>query len=306
MLVTKQTGPKGKQVNRLYIEEGSTIDRELYLAALVDRATSRMSFVVSTEGGMDIEEVAHKTPGQDHHHRRRSGDRHLPAPRAPHRAGAAPHRRSAEADERRCSGALQGLHREGHEPARDQSADRHQGRQAHLPRRQDQLRRQRAVPPSRHHGAARPHRGGRQGDRGVEIRPQLRRARRHHRLHGQRRRSGDGDDGHHQALRRGARELPRRRRRRDHREGGGGVQDHHLRSEGEGHPGQHLRRHHEVRHHRGRRGRGGARRRPQRAAGGAARRHQRRAGQEDHRQVESQRTSAPTTSTTPRRRSSRP
>ena len=42
MLVTKQTGPKGKQVNRLYIEEGSTIDRELYLAALVDRATSRV------------------------------------------------------------------------------------------------------------------------------------------------------------------------------------------------------------------------------------------------------------------------
>jgi succinyl-CoA synthetase beta subunit len=62
VLVTKQTGPKGKQVNRLYIEEGSTIDRELYLAALVDRATARVSFVVSTEGGMDIEEVAHKTP----------------------------------------------------------------------------------------------------------------------------------------------------------------------------------------------------------------------------------------------------
>jgi succinyl-CoA synthetase beta subunit len=62
VLVTKQTGPKGKLVNRLYIEEGSAIERELYLAALVDRATSRMSFVVSTEGGMDIEEVAHKTP----------------------------------------------------------------------------------------------------------------------------------------------------------------------------------------------------------------------------------------------------
>ncbi len=62
VLVTKQTGPKGKQVNRLYIEEGSAIERELYLAALVDRATSRVSFVVSTEGGMDIEEVAHKTP----------------------------------------------------------------------------------------------------------------------------------------------------------------------------------------------------------------------------------------------------
>ena len=61
-LVTHQTGPAGKEVNRLYIEEGSSIDRELYLSILVDRATSRVSFIVSTEGGMDIEEVAKKTP----------------------------------------------------------------------------------------------------------------------------------------------------------------------------------------------------------------------------------------------------
>ena len=61
-LVTVQTGPAGKQVNRIYIEDGSAIDRELYLALLVDRSTSRISFVASTEGGMDIEEVAHSTP----------------------------------------------------------------------------------------------------------------------------------------------------------------------------------------------------------------------------------------------------
>jgi succinyl-CoA synthetase beta subunit len=61
-LVTHQTGARGKQVNRLYVEEGSAIDREFYLSALVDRATSRVSFVVSTEGGMDIEEVAHNAP----------------------------------------------------------------------------------------------------------------------------------------------------------------------------------------------------------------------------------------------------
>ncbi|ABA80150.1 ADP-forming succinate--CoA ligase subunit beta [Rhodobacter sphaeroides] len=61
-LVTHQTGPAGKQVNRIYIEEGSDIARELYLALLVDRGTSRISFVVSTEGGMDIEEVAASTP----------------------------------------------------------------------------------------------------------------------------------------------------------------------------------------------------------------------------------------------------
>src|SRR4249919_3376600 len=61
-LVTHQTGPHGKQVNRLYIEDGSAIEREFYLSALVDRVTARVAFVVSTEGGMDIEKVAHDTP----------------------------------------------------------------------------------------------------------------------------------------------------------------------------------------------------------------------------------------------------
>src|SRR5262245_3381177 len=61
-LVTVQTGLHGKQVNRLYIEEGSDIDKEFYLSILVNRETSEVSFVVSTEGGVNIEEVAHKTP----------------------------------------------------------------------------------------------------------------------------------------------------------------------------------------------------------------------------------------------------
>lgn len=61
-LVTVQTGPAGRQVNRLYIEDGSQIARELYLSALVDRATSRVAFIASTEGGMDIEKVAEETP----------------------------------------------------------------------------------------------------------------------------------------------------------------------------------------------------------------------------------------------------
>src|SRR6266436_8752482 len=61
-LVTHQTGPKGKQVTRLYVEEGSAIDKEFYLSALVDRATAQVAFVVSTEGGMDIEEVARERP----------------------------------------------------------------------------------------------------------------------------------------------------------------------------------------------------------------------------------------------------
>jgi succinyl-CoA synthetase beta subunit len=61
-LVTIQTGEAGKQVNRIYIEDGSDIAREFYLAILIDRQTSRISFVASTEGGMNIEDVAHNTP----------------------------------------------------------------------------------------------------------------------------------------------------------------------------------------------------------------------------------------------------
>jgi len=61
-LVTVQTGHAGKVDNRIYIEDGSDIARELYLAVLIDRKTSRISFVVSTEGGMSIEDVAHDTP----------------------------------------------------------------------------------------------------------------------------------------------------------------------------------------------------------------------------------------------------
>jgi succinyl-CoA synthetase beta subunit len=61
-LVTKQTGPAGKQVNRLYIEDGADIARELYCSLLVDRSVGEVAFVVSTEGGMDIETVAHDTP----------------------------------------------------------------------------------------------------------------------------------------------------------------------------------------------------------------------------------------------------
>ncbi len=64
VLVTHQTGPHGKQVHRLYIEEGSAIDREFYLSALVDRESSRVAFVASTAGGMEIEEVARTQPEQ--------------------------------------------------------------------------------------------------------------------------------------------------------------------------------------------------------------------------------------------------
>jgi succinyl-CoA synthetase beta subunit len=62
VLITHQTGPHGKTVHRLYIEEASSIDREYYLSALLDRATARITFVASTAGGMEIEEVARTQP----------------------------------------------------------------------------------------------------------------------------------------------------------------------------------------------------------------------------------------------------
>ncbi|HMG46907.1 MAG TPA: ADP-forming succinate--CoA ligase subunit beta [Allosphingosinicella sp.] len=65
-LVTVQTGPAGKQVNRLYVTDGVEIAKEFYLALLVDRKSGRVAFVVSTEGGMDIEAVAHDSPEKIH------------------------------------------------------------------------------------------------------------------------------------------------------------------------------------------------------------------------------------------------
>src|SRR6476620_11591029 len=62
MLKTHQTGPEGQKVRILYVEQGLDIARELYLAITLDRATSRLTFMASAEGGMDIEEVAHSPP----------------------------------------------------------------------------------------------------------------------------------------------------------------------------------------------------------------------------------------------------
>ena len=62
VLITHQTGPEGKKVKRLYVEEASEILKEFYLSCLVDRQTSKIAFISSTEGGMDIEKVAAETP----------------------------------------------------------------------------------------------------------------------------------------------------------------------------------------------------------------------------------------------------
>ena len=65
-LITKQTGDKGKKVNRIFIEEGCDIEREYYLSILVDRNTSQLMMMISSSGGMDIETVAEKDPEKIH------------------------------------------------------------------------------------------------------------------------------------------------------------------------------------------------------------------------------------------------
>ena len=61
-MITHQTGPEGKEVKRVYVEEASDIKKELYLSCLVDRESSKIAFISSTEGGMDIEKVAKENP----------------------------------------------------------------------------------------------------------------------------------------------------------------------------------------------------------------------------------------------------
>ena len=225
-LETHQTGPQGQKVRRLLVEEGADIRKELYVGMVVDRVSQRVVLMASSEGGMDIEEVAAKTPEKI---RKVSID---PA------QGLA----DADADEIALGIGIpeaslpqgRALFKALYKCFDETDASLAEinplildcEESGHRARREAQLRRQRAVPPSRARRPARPRRGGPARDRGLQARPQLHLARRQHRLHGERRRPRHGDHGHHQALRRSAGELPRRGRRRHRGEGDRGVQDH--------------------------------------------------------------------------------
>ena len=198
-LVTAQTGADGRVVNRIYVSDGTDIERELYLSALVDRASSRVAFIASAAGGMDIEQVAHEAPEK------------IISVTIDPASGYMPFhgRRIAFAfglegkQINQCIklvGDLYNLVLAKTAASGDQPADRVEGRQPVVPRRQDELRFQRALPPPGHRRHARSNRGGSDRGRGIEVRPVVCEARRHHRLHGQRRRPRHGDHGHHQAL----------------------------------------------------------------------------------------------------------
>ncbi len=258
-LRTHQTGPAGQKVRKVYIEEGLDIARELYLGMTLDRALSpgqphglergrggdrgggrqasgEASHVESVDPGVGLPRLP----------RPEAGLRARPAP-APPSGASSPSAAHWSAVTWRPTLSLAEVNplvvlKDGGVVALDAKMNfddnalyRHPDVAA-LPRR----------------GRGGPARGQGQG-----VRPGVHRARREHRLHGERRRPGDGHHGHHQAGGRGAGELPRRRRRGHPGEGDGGLQADSRRPEGEGRAGQHLRRHHEVRRDRRRSGGGG-------------------------------------------------
>ena len=198
-LVTIQTGPQGKQVNRLYVTDGVDIDKEFYLALLVDRKTGRIAFVASTEGGMNIEDVAHDTPEKIHTFTVDPGTGFMP-----HHGRTVAHALGLTGDlDKQAQKVAKLLYDAfiGTDAAQieiNPLAVTDDGR-APRPRRQGRLRFQRRVPPPRSRGFARRERGRPDGARGVALRPRLHQIGRQYRLHGQRRRPRHGDDGHHQA-----------------------------------------------------------------------------------------------------------
>ena len=277
------------------------IEKEFYLSMLVDREPRASPSSSPPKGGMDIEEVA-ADAREDHHLGRRSGDRHPAHHGRAFASGAEPAGASPSRPEPVGSKLYKGLRRTDMEPARDQPADRHPDGKASCastPRCRSTTTR--SVPPSRRSSSCAT--STKEDEKEIEaskydlnyITP-----RRRHRLHGQRRRPRHGDDGHHQALRREPANFLDVGGGASQGEGDGGLQDHHRRPEREGHPDQHLRRHHAkcdiIAEGVIAAGEGS---RPPGAAGRAPRRHQCRTGQEDGATPAST-SSPPTTSTTPR------
>ena len=148
-LVTHQTGPAGKLVSRLYIEEATNIDKEIYLGFVMDRASERIMVVASAAGGMDIEEISAKQPDTIIRVIGRPGRRHAAVPGARDRVWSRCRARDRQQAGARDHGLLSRLPRSRRHDGRDQSARHHQGKDRRGARRQDVVRRERPVPPSR-------------------------------------------------------------------------------------------------------------------------------------------------------------
>ena len=162
-LVTHQTGPEGRVVQRLLIEETLPIERELYLGIVLDRVQGKPVFMASAAGGMDIEEVAAKTPELILKETIEPGIGLSPFQARKLAFGIGIPAASVNAAVGGHDGAREGLRRDRRLARRDQSVHPDQGRQGLRARRQDQLRRQRALPPQ---GPARAARSERRGSAG--------------------------------------------------------------------------------------------------------------------------------------------
>ena len=230
VLVTKQTGPDGRRVQTLLIASGAKIKREFYLAVLLDRAVGRPLVMASTEGGMDIEEVAAKTPEKIFKEWMDPAVGIMPFQARKIAAALGLKGDLFNAAVKfvtgvfntwwECDASLVEINPMcvvelpgGKETVMaldakisldDNALYRHAG----------------------HPGDARLERGSAAGNRGRQVQSELHQARRQHRLPRQRRGPRDGDDGHHPAFRRPAGQLPRRGRRREPGAGDGGVQNH--------------------------------------------------------------------------------
>ncbi len=272
-LVTHQTGPGGQMVKRLLVEQAVDIARELYLGVVVDRGFGRVVVMASSEGGMEIEEVAAKPPGEDP--QARSSTRPW-AWRRTRRAtwpmGSGLHGAAAKNAAELLLLVYNAFVATRCVADRDQPAGRADRRARAGARRQGDLRRQRALPPE---GPAR-----RCAISTRRTRPRSRPSGTTCRSSSSTATSAAWSTAPASPWRRWTSSSTSAASRRTsstsaaapRREGDGGLQDHHRRPEREGHLRQHLRRHHEVRHHRGRRHRGGQAGRPQGAARRAARR----------------------------------
>ena len=281
-LVTHQTGPEGRVVQRLLIEETLPIERELYLGIVLDRAHGKTVFMASAAGGMEIEEVAAKTPERILKEAHRAGLR--PARRfrraswpsaSAFPAPASTRPRTAMMALAKAYDALDAslaeinpfiLTKDGKVYALDAKINLDDNA---LFRHKDllELRDLNEEDPLEVEAS--------------QLRPELHQARRQRRLHGERRGPRHGHHGHHQVRRRQPRELPGCRRRRERRADQERLPHSALRPRREGGADQHLRRHPALRHAGHRRGRRGARAERQGAHRGSHGRHQRRAGPQD-------------------------
>ncbi len=272
---------KGHIVRTLWIEHASDIATEYYASVLLDRSEKKPLVMFSTEGGVDIEEVAENTPDK-------LIKRNVDALEGLTREEAVEIATDGGADSDVIEGvadALMALYEvwieEDASPDRDQPADRDAGPRGQGAGREGLAGRQRAVPPPRERRPVRQGEPGPDRAQGVRAGRPVRQARRRHRHPGQRRRAGHVHPGRGGPGRREARQLPGRRRRLGRREGqAGGVADPGQRRR-QGRAVQHLRRHHPLRRggqRAGGRVQGPRARRPVRGAPG---RDQRRPGPRD-------------------------